>query len=162
MLGFGFLLMVSLVIDAGLTAIGHYLEARFSGATIILRFLNSLVALAIAALLFAMIFKILPSVDITWNDVWMGALVTALLFTARQVRHRVLYRQERPRLGLRRCRVDRHDPALDLLRLANPALWRRVHEGLRRKPGSLGSGHTTGPQQETSQEIPARSPLNRS
>jgi Virulence factor BrkB len=38
--------------------------------------------LAIAVLLFAMIFKILPSVDLTWHDVWMGAVVTALLFTA--------------------------------------------------------------------------------
>jgi len=80
-LGIGFLLLVSLVIDTGLTAVGHYLEANFSGATIILRFLNNLVSFAVAAVLFAMIFKILPAVDITWNDVFTGALVTALLFT---------------------------------------------------------------------------------
>ena len=73
--------VVSLVIDTGLTAVGHYLEANFSGATTILRFLNNLVSFAVAAVLFAMIFKILPAVDITWNDVFMGALVTALLFT---------------------------------------------------------------------------------
>ena len=72
--GFGFLLMVSLVLDAGLTRVGAYLESSFSGASVILRILNSLVALAIAVLLFAMIFKILPSVDLTWHDVWMGAL----------------------------------------------------------------------------------------
>src|SRR5215204_2211125 len=53
----------------------------------------------------------------------------------RQVCHRLLHWQELPRLGLRRCRLDRHHPALDLLRLANSALWRRVHQGLRRKPG---------------------------
>ena len=80
-LGIGFLLLVSLVIDTGLTAVGHYLEANFSGATIILRFLNNLVSFAVAAVLFAMIFKILPAVDITWKDVFTGALVTALLFT---------------------------------------------------------------------------------
>ncbi|WP_201829821.1 YihY/virulence factor BrkB family protein [Microvirga zambiensis] len=80
-LGIGFLLLVSLVIDTGLTAVGHYLEANFSGATVILRFLNNLVSFAVAAVLFAMIFKILPAVDITWNDVFTGALVTALLFT---------------------------------------------------------------------------------
>ncbi|MBA1154774.1 YihY/virulence factor BrkB family protein [Microvirga mediterraneensis] len=80
-LGIGFLLLVSLVIDTGLTAIGHYLEANFSGATIILRFLNSLVAFAIATLLFAMMFKMLPAVDLRWSDVWTGSLVTALLFT---------------------------------------------------------------------------------
>jgi membrane protein len=80
-LGIGFLLLVSLVIDTGLTALGSYLEANFSGATIILRFLNSLVAFAVATLLFAMMFKLLPSVDIQWSDVWTGSLVTALLFT---------------------------------------------------------------------------------
>jgi membrane protein len=81
-LGFGFLLMVSLVIDAGLTAVGGYLEARFSGATAILKLLNDAAALVIAVLLFAMIFKILPDVELTWRDVWTGALVTGLLFTA--------------------------------------------------------------------------------
>ena len=80
-LGIGFLLLVSLVVDAGLSAISAYLEANFSGATVILRFLNSLVAFVIAVLLFAMIFKLLPNVDITWGDVWTGSLVTALLFT---------------------------------------------------------------------------------
>jgi len=80
-LGIGFLLLVSLIIDTGLTADGSYLEANFSGATVILRFLNSLVAFAVATLLFAMMFKLLPAVDIQWSDVWTGSLVTALLFT---------------------------------------------------------------------------------
>lgn len=80
-LGIGFLLLVSLVIDTGLTALGSYLEANFSGATVILRFLNSLVAFAVATLLFAMMFKLLPAVDIQWSDVWTGSLVTAFLFT---------------------------------------------------------------------------------
>jgi membrane protein len=81
-LGIGFLLLVSLIIDAGLTALGSYLESGFSGATFILQLTNNLVSLSIAVLLFAMIFKVLPSVDITWRDVWMGSIVTGLLFTA--------------------------------------------------------------------------------
>ncbi|SCY31233.1 YihY/virulence factor BrkB family protein [Microvirga guangxiensis] len=80
-LGIGFLLLVSLIIDAGLSAVGAYIEPNFSGATAILRFLNSLVAFVIATFLFAMIFKLLPNVNITWGDVWTGSLVTALLFT---------------------------------------------------------------------------------
>ncbi len=80
-LGIGFLLLVSLIIDAGLSAVSDYIEPAFSGGTMILRFLNSLVAFGIAVLLFAMIFKLLPNVDITWSDVWTGSLVTALLFT---------------------------------------------------------------------------------
>lgn len=80
-LGIGFLLLVSLVIDTGLTALGAYLEASFSGASAILRILNNVVSFSIAVMLFAMIFKVLPSVRLTWHDVWMGSLVTGVLFT---------------------------------------------------------------------------------
>ncbi|HEX2554442.1 MAG TPA: YihY/virulence factor BrkB family protein [Microvirga sp.] len=80
-LGIGFLLLVSLVVDAALSAVGSYLEASFSGATAILWILNNGVSFAVSASLFAMIFKILPAVDLTWRDVGMGAAVTALLFT---------------------------------------------------------------------------------
>jgi membrane protein len=84
-LGFGFLLLVSLVVDAALTAVGAYLEARFSGATAILQIVNSVVSFAIAVALFAMIFKILPDVDLTWRDVATGALMTGVLFTIGKV-----------------------------------------------------------------------------
>jgi membrane protein len=80
-LGFGFLLLVSLVIDAGLSALSAYLEAAFTGAATILAILNSIVGFGISVLLFAMIFKILPQVDLTWRDVAMGAVVTGVLFT---------------------------------------------------------------------------------
>jgi membrane protein len=80
-LGFGFLLLVSLIVDAGLTALGSYLEAGFSGATAILKALNATAAFATAVLLFAMVFKILPDVTLTWRDVWTGAVLTAVLFT---------------------------------------------------------------------------------
>ena len=76
--GFGSLLMVSLILDAGLTWSGTYLEASFSGVTVILQILNSAIAFGIASLLFAM----LPAVPLTWRDVGMGAAMTALLFTA--------------------------------------------------------------------------------
>ena len=84
-LGIGFLLLVSLVIDTALSAVGSYLDAAFSGATTILWILNSAVSLTVATTLFAMIFKILPDVDLTWRDVGTGALVTALLFTGGKV-----------------------------------------------------------------------------
>lgn len=80
-LGIGFLLLVSLIIDAGLSAVSSFIEPRFSGATVIFRFLNSLVSFVIAVLLFAMIFKLLPNVGIAWGDVWTGSLVTGILFT---------------------------------------------------------------------------------
>jgi membrane protein len=79
--GIGFLLLVSLVVDAALTSVGAYLEAAFSGAAVILWILNSLVSFAAATFLFGMIFKVLPAVDLTWKDVGIGAVLTAALFT---------------------------------------------------------------------------------
>jgi membrane protein len=79
--GIGFLLLVSLIVDAALTSIGAYLEASFSGAAAILWILNSLLSFAAATFLFGMIFKVLPAVDLTWKDVGIGALLTAALFT---------------------------------------------------------------------------------
>ena len=79
--GVGFLLLVSLILDAGVTALGSYLEAHFSGASVILHVLNSAAALAVAVLLFAMVFKVLPDVDLAWHDVWTGAVITGVLFT---------------------------------------------------------------------------------
>lgn len=80
-LGIGFLLLVALVIDAGVTALGSYVEGAFSGTATIVWALNKVIAFGVAVLLFAMIFKILPDIVLTWHDVWAGALVTAILFS---------------------------------------------------------------------------------
>jgi membrane protein len=84
LLGIGFLLLVSLVIDAGLSALGAYVERAFSEIKL-LQILNQVVAFGVAVLLFAMIFKILPDVELTWRDVAAGALLTAALFTVGKV-----------------------------------------------------------------------------
>lgn len=79
-IGIGFLLLVSLTVDAMLVALGTYLSASFSGAAVLLQILNFAFSLVVSTLLFAMIFKVLPDVEIAWRDVWVGALITALLF----------------------------------------------------------------------------------
>ena len=93
--------MVSLILDAGLTWAGTYLEASFSGVTEILQILNSAIAFGIAALLFAMIFKILPAVPLTWLDVGHGCGDDGSPVHGRQVRDRLLHRQEWRGIGLR-------------------------------------------------------------
>jgi membrane protein len=79
--GFGFLLLVSLVVDAGLSAIATSLHGALPSLEIVLWMLNAALGLSSAVLLFAMVFKILPTVDLTWRDVWIGALGTGVLFT---------------------------------------------------------------------------------
>jgi membrane protein len=80
-LAIGFLLLVSLVISAGLSALQKWGGTYFTGWDVVLQGLNLLVSFAIVTVLFAMIYRILPRVDIAWSDVWTGAAVTSLLFT---------------------------------------------------------------------------------
>ena len=77
----GFLLAVSLVVSAGLTALGATLNAWLPFGEVLLSILNFLVSLILLAVLFAAIFKVLPDRAIAWRDVAVGALITALLFT---------------------------------------------------------------------------------
>jgi membrane protein len=77
----GFLLMVSLVVSAGLTAFGNYLNSLFPFGALVLSVLNVAVSLLFISLLFAAIYKVLPDRHLQWRDVILGAVVTAVLFT---------------------------------------------------------------------------------
>jgi membrane protein len=79
-LGTGFLLLISLVISAGLSAVGATLEHVLPGPEYLLQIINFVVSFAVITLLFAMIYKLLPDTPIRWGDVWIGASLTALLF----------------------------------------------------------------------------------
>jgi membrane protein len=76
-LGIAFLLLVSLVLSAAVAAIGDWVP----GGEAVGHILELGISFAVVTLLFAMIFKMLPDVKIAWNDVWLGAAATAVLFT---------------------------------------------------------------------------------
>jgi membrane protein len=78
-LGIGFLLLVSLVISAVLTAMGTLLGPLVP--SVLMQAVNTVISLGIVTLLFALIYKVLPDVQIQWRDVWLGAGLTAILFT---------------------------------------------------------------------------------
>jgi YihY family inner membrane protein len=78
-LGLAFMLMVSLVVSAALAASSAWLGGG-EAESVIASVLNFCASLAIFTVLFAMIYKIMPNVTISWHDVWTGAAVTALLF----------------------------------------------------------------------------------
>ncbi len=80
-LGVGFLLLVSLVLSAGLQAAGKFLGDRIGISSGIWELVNFVVSFGVITLLFAAIYKVLPDIEIAWRDVWIGAAVTALLFT---------------------------------------------------------------------------------
>jgi membrane protein len=77
----GFLLLVSLVISAALSAVSSWVAAYLSESiNILFKFLDILVSIGVITILFAAIFKFLPDVKIRWKDVMPGALLTAVLF----------------------------------------------------------------------------------
>ena len=76
-----FLLVVSLLISALISAFGNWLASHFSDSfLLILQLLNSGLSLVILAVLFALMFKFLPDAKIKWKHVWIGSFVTAFLF----------------------------------------------------------------------------------
>jgi membrane protein len=76
-LGLGFLLAVSLVINTALSGFSSWLG---SGETLLWEALNFAISLAVLSALFAMLFRWFPDADVTWRHAWAGGLVTALLF----------------------------------------------------------------------------------
>ena len=76
----GFLLLVSLVISAILSGLTSYINAVLPFGALILQVLNFVISFALIAVLFAAIYKVLPDAKLSWADVRVGAVVTALLF----------------------------------------------------------------------------------
>jgi membrane protein len=77
-LSLGFLLLVSMLLTAALSAAGKYVAPYLPEAT--LQIAGFLASFAVISLLFAMMFKWLPDTPIQWRDVWLGAILTAALF----------------------------------------------------------------------------------
>jgi membrane protein len=80
-LGIGFLLLVSLVISAGISAAQAFLGNVFPFPEMLLQAINLILSIGLITLFFALIFKFLPDAEIAWGDVWLGAAVTAILFS---------------------------------------------------------------------------------
>ena len=77
----GFLLLVSLLLTAAIALVGEWFGGIGPGMETLAQILNFVLSLGLITVLFAMIFKFLPEAKIAWHDVWIGAFLTALLFT---------------------------------------------------------------------------------
>jgi membrane protein len=80
-LAVGFLLLVSLVVTALLTGLSQFMENLIGGAAFIAHLLDILISFGFVTVLFAMIYKFVPDIQIQWKDVWIGAALTSILFT---------------------------------------------------------------------------------
>jgi len=80
-LSIGFLLLISLLISTGLSAFSDWVKARMPDFVMVIFWLISFVInFGVITVLFALMFRILPDAKIRWKDVWIGAIITALLF----------------------------------------------------------------------------------
>ena len=81
-LGLGFLVLVSLLASAAIAALSDWWNSMSPGSQLLLHAGNIGISFMLVTLVFAMIYKIMPRARIAWSDVWIGAVVTALLFEA--------------------------------------------------------------------------------
>ncbi|MGA7731007.1 MAG: YihY/virulence factor BrkB family protein [Chloroflexia bacterium] len=79
-LGTGFLLLTSLVINAGAAALAVFLKSLLPGGDLIGQILSLIITFGVITVVFALLYKYLPDVEIGWKDVWIGAAISALLF----------------------------------------------------------------------------------
>lgn len=79
--GIAFLLMVSLVMGAGMAALGKWWGGAFAGWELLAQIVNAVASFVLTAAVFALIYKLMPRVKVEWRDVAVGAVTTALLFT---------------------------------------------------------------------------------
>ena len=77
----GFLLLVSLIVSAALSALGARIQHSNIGGPALLQGINIVLSLVVMALLFGLIYRLLPDVRLAWRDVWIGAFVTSVLFS---------------------------------------------------------------------------------
>jgi membrane protein len=81
LLGTAFLLLVSLTLNAGLAELGLAFVSALPAPDVVVKIVSAVVSFLAMTFLFAMIFKMLPKARIAWSDVWIGAFVTAVLFS---------------------------------------------------------------------------------
>ena len=79
--GMGFLLIVSLVVSAGISALGQIAAGSFPGEESLLQVINTALSFGVITLIFAMIYKLLPRATVHWKEVWHGGAFTAGLFS---------------------------------------------------------------------------------
>ncbi len=78
--GVCFLLLVSLVLEGLLKGFSHYVQTHLPGGLALATSVYVVFDMAVVILLFGMMFKYLPDVKVRWRDVWMGSIITAVLF----------------------------------------------------------------------------------
>ena len=99
-LAIAFLLIISLVVSAMLSAFGIWISNHFSDSfLVVLQVVNFIFSFIIIAVLFALMFKIFPDARIKWKDVWIGSFLTTFLFEIGKVGLGLYFSKANPGVG---------------------------------------------------------------
>lgn len=79
--GAGFLVLASLVVNTAVAAAATHFEGSLPMPATMLQIINFIVSLGLTTTLFTLVYKTIPDAHVAWGDAWVGALVTAFLFT---------------------------------------------------------------------------------
>ncbi|HZE21606.1 MAG TPA: YihY/virulence factor BrkB family protein, partial [Desulfobaccales bacterium] len=77
----GFLLLLSFALSIALSVVTNFFSTHLPLPPFFMRSADFFISICLITLLFALIYKVLPDVDIAWTDVWIGSIITAILFT---------------------------------------------------------------------------------
>ena len=132
-IGLGFLLIVSLVVNGALVGLNDWLKGYFPQITLLIfNVINIVISFGVITLLFAVIFKVLPDAKISWKHVRMGAFFTACFIHAGTLSHRGLYPDDQYGIGLWSGRIDHNHSRLGVLHGGHPLFRCRIYPRLYR------------------------------
>ena len=103
------MLVVSLVLSTTIHALQSYAERYLQLPAVVFETANALVTYLLLIVLFALLYRVLPDVDIPWRDVWLGAVVTALLLSVGIIGATVMPHAVYLHSGLTQARMPVHD-----------------------------------------------------
>ena len=129
-LAVGFLLLVSLAISALISGVAQFMGGLIGEAALIAHVLDILLSFGFITLLFATIYKLLPDVQIQWNDVLTGAAMTSDPVHHRKIPYWALLGQQRYNLDIWGRRIDNHGVAVGLLFRADILTGCGIHASL--------------------------------
>ncbi len=128
--GIGLLLLLSIGLDATLSSLSKYSAGLFPEAGLLWRSVSLVISFGIISLLFAVIFKVLPDAEIAWRDVWLGGMVTALLFSIGKFLISIYLGVSQFFINVRSGRFPGGDFAVGILFGPNLLVRSRIHSGL--------------------------------
>ncbi len=127
----GFLLMITMILSSLISLFNNWITQYFGFETYMLvELVNFAIGFGLVMLLFALMFKVLPDVQVSWKPVWKGALLTTILFTLGKFFIKPLFRKSKTYFSIRDSWNSYPDYDVDQLYLYAYFLWCEIYQSI--------------------------------